>query len=79
VRAIGLITRVLLVTALFTMLGFALGGFLGILSIGIMRAAHIPINLQDALWFGAIPGGIIGAIAGLVIITISERRANCPE
>ncbi len=66
--------RVALVTALFTMLGFALGGFLGVVSIVALRAAHLSITLQDALWFGAIPGGVLGLVAGLVIITVSEQR-----
>ena len=68
--------RMVLVTGLFTMLGFALGGLLGILSIVLMRAGHIPINVQDAIWFGAVPGGVLGCIAGFIIITISERRAR---
>ncbi len=71
-----LIFRVGLVTALFAILGFALGGLVGILSVSGMRAAHIAIGMQDAIWFGAVPGGVLGCIAGLVIITVSEKRAH---
>ena len=73
-NAIGVAFRVVLVTALFTMLGFALGALIGILSVSIMRIAALPVNLQNALWFGAIPGGVLGCLAGFVIITISESR-----
>ena len=66
--------RVALVTALFTMLGFALGGFLGVVSIVALRAAHLSITPRDALWFGAVPGGVLGLVAGLVIIIVSEQR-----
>jgi energy-coupling factor transporter transmembrane protein EcfT len=72
---IKVVFRVVLVTVLFTILGFALGGLIGVVSISIMRAAHIPIGVQDAIWFGAAPGGLLGCITGLVIITVSERRA----
>lgn len=65
-----------LVTALLTMLGFALGGLIGILSLGITRIAGITVNLQNALWFGAIPGGVLGMVAGAVIITVSEMRSR---
>jgi hypothetical protein len=68
--------RVLLVTVLFAMLGFAIGGFIGLLSILLMSAAHIRTNLQDALWFGALPGCALGSLAGLVIIAVSEKRAT---
>ena len=74
--AIKIAFRVALVTALFTMLGFALGGLIGILSVSIMRMAAIPVNLQSALWFGAIPGGVLGLIAGATIITVSEKRSR---
>lgn len=75
-KSAGVIVRVVVVTILFTMLGFALGGLIGVASISIMQAAHLPISLQDALWFGAIPGAVLGFVAGLVVITISERRAH---
>lgn len=68
--------RVVLVTALFTILGFAVGGFLGVVSVIAMRAAQIPINVQDALWFGSVPGGVLGMMVGLVIISVSEKRAR---
>ncbi len=68
--------RIVLVTALFAILGFAVGGFLGIVSISVMRASHIPITMQNALWFGSIPGAVLGAIAGFVVITVSERRTQ---
>jgi hypothetical protein len=64
-----------LVTLLFTILGFAVGGFLGIVSIVVMRTAHIPLNVLDALWFGALPGGALGCVVGLVVVSISEKRA----
>jgi hypothetical protein len=72
---IKVVFRVVLLTVLFTILGFALGGLIGILSITLMRAAHILIGIQDAIWFGAVPGAMLGCIAGLVIISVSERRA----
>lgn len=68
--------RVVLVTVLFGILGFAIGGFLGIISVVIMRAAQLPIGMQGALWFGAVPGGVLGCLGGLVVITISEKRAQ---
>jgi hypothetical protein len=74
--AIGVAFRVVFVAVLFTILGFALGALIGILSVSILRLAAIPVNMQNALWFGALPGGVLGGIAGLVIITISERRTS---
>jgi hypothetical protein len=68
--------RIVLVTVLFTILGFALGGLLGIISLSVMRAAQLPLDMENALWFGAVPGGVLGMIAGAVIITVSERRAR---
>ncbi len=68
--------RVILVSALFAMLGFALGGLIGVVSVIVMLAAHLPVSLQNAIWFGAVPGGAIGCLAGIVIITISERRVR---
>lgn len=74
--AIKIAFRVALVTVLFTILGFALGGLVGILSVSIMRMAAINANLLNALWFGAIPGGVLGMMAGAIIITVSETRAR---
>jgi hypothetical protein len=76
VKAIGLVARLVVVTLLFTILGFAVGGLIGVVSISIMHAAHLPINVQEALWFGAMPGAVLGMIAGVVIITISERHTR---
>jgi hypothetical protein len=73
-----IVFRVALVTVLFTILGFAVGALIGILGVSILRMAAIPVNMQNALWFGAIPGGVLGCIAGLVIISISETRAQRP-
>jgi hypothetical protein len=70
--------RVALVTVLFTILGFAVGALIGILGVSILRMAAIPVDMQNALWFGAVPGGVLGGIAGLVIIWISEKRAGRP-
>ncbi len=68
--------RIVLVTLLFTILGFAVGGLIGIVSISAMRAAHLPVDMQNAIWFGAVPGGLLGSIAGFVLITISEKRTH---
>ena len=73
-KTVALVARVVVVTVLFTILGFAVGGLIGVVSITIMRAAHLPINVQQALWFGAVPGAVLGAIAGVMVIAISERR-----
>ncbi|MGZ4812527.1 MAG: hypothetical protein ACXVZR_04925 [Terriglobales bacterium] len=74
--AVKLLFRVALVTIAFAMLGFALGGLLGILSVIVMSAARVPVNMMNSLWFGAVPGGVLGCIAGLIIITISEKRSR---
>jgi hypothetical protein len=58
------------------MLGFALGALIGILSVNILRMAAIHVNMQGALWFGAVPGAVLGMIAGATIIAISEQRAR---
>ncbi len=71
-----LLFRVVLVTALFAMLGFALGGLIGVVGIIVMLASHLRVNVQNAIWFGALPGGAIGCLAGLIVITISERRTR---
>ncbi len=73
---VGVGFRIAIFMVLFAILGFAMGGFLGILAISLMRAAHLAITMQDALWFGAIPGAVAGAITGCVVITISEQRTQ---
>ncbi|MGI9102991.1 MAG: hypothetical protein ACR2IF_11170 [Terriglobales bacterium] len=63
----------------FAILGFAVGGLLGVLSLTVLRASHVQLNMLNALWFGAIPGGALGCVVGLIMITRSETRAKRRE
>ncbi len=69
-----LVVRVVVVTFAFGVLGFALGGLLGIIVLGTMQATGVPENMHAAFSGFAVPGGIVGALAGLAAMLYSEKR-----
>lgn len=68
--------RVGLMTALFTLLGFALGGLAGILTLAALNAVGSPRDMHLALPLGALPGAAVGLVTGLVMNQVFERRAK---
>ena len=72
---IAILIRVVVVTFAFGVLGFAFGGLLGIIAISVINLAGAPTDMSMALFAGAMPGAVIGALVGLVVIVRSERRA----
>ena len=69
------LVRVIVVTVAFAVLGLGVGGLMGIVGVSIMNAAGVPTDMYMALFAGAIPGGLIAAVVGLVVIVRSERTA----
>ena len=72
---IAVLVRVVVVTVAFGVLGLGFGGLLGILAISVINLAGEPTDMSMALFAGAMPGAVIGALVGLVVIVRSERRA----
>ena len=72
---IAILIRVVVVTVAFGVLGLAFGGLLGIIAISVINLAGAPTDMSMALFAGAMPGAVIGALVGLVVIVRSERRA----
>ena len=69
--------RVAIVAVLFTILGFSLGLLLGIVATAALNATGITRqSMQAALWAFAIPGAVLGLIAGLVVMAVTETRAS---
>jgi hypothetical protein len=68
--------RVGLMTALFTLLGFALGALAGIVTLGALNAFGSPHDMHLALPLGALPGAAVGFVTGLVMNRVFERRAK---
>ncbi len=67
--------RVIVVTVAFGILGGGVGALMGIIGVAIINAAGVPTDMSMALFTGAVPGGLIGAVIGFVVIVRSERRA----
>lgn len=67
--------RFLIITVAFAILGGGLGTLMGIVGLSIINVAGEHTNMGLALFFGALPGLVIGALAGMVVIIIFERRA----
>ena len=76
---IAVLLRVVIVTVAFGVLGLAFGGLLGIIAISVINLAGEPTDMSMALFTGAMPGAVIGALVGLVVIVRSESRAMRPE
>lgn len=72
---IAIVIRVAVVTVAFGVLGLAFGGLLGIIAISVINLAGEPTNMSMVLFTGAMPGAVIGALVGLVVIVRSETRA----
>jgi hypothetical protein len=72
---IAILVRVVVVTFAFGVLGLGFGGLLGIIAISVINLAGEPTDMYMALFAGAMPGAVIGALVGLVVIVRSERRA----
>ena len=70
-----ILVRVIVVTIAFGVLGMGVGGLLGIISISVINLAGELTDMSMALFAGALPGAVIGALVGLVVIIRSERSA----
>ncbi len=71
---IAVLVRVVVVTVAFGVLGLGVGGLLGIIAITVINMAGQPTDMYLALFFGALPGAVIAAAVGLVMIVRSERK-----
>lgn len=69
-----MLVRVIVVTVAFGVLGMGVGGLMGIIGISIMNAAGIATDMDLAIFVGALPGAVIAAVVGLVVIVRSERQ-----
>ena len=69
------LVRVIVVTVAFAVLGLGVGGLMGIIGVSIMNAAGAPTDMEMAIFVGAMPGAVIAAAIGLVVIVRSERKA----
>lgn len=73
--ASGIVARVLLVTAIFTLMGFAVGLFCGIgagVLYGLMRPVQPDMTL--AYKFVALPFGIASLVVTLIVMLVTEIR-----
>lgn len=70
-----MLIRVVVITLAFAILGLGLGGFFGIVALSIINLSGEPMNMFLALFAGGVPGAVIGAAVGLVLILRSERQA----
>lgn len=71
---LSLAIRVVVVTWAVGMLGFALGGLIGIIATATMNVTGAHQSMYAALWYYAIPAGVIGGAVGLVLIIRSEQK-----
>jgi hypothetical protein len=74
-RAAGVVARFVVIAIAFGVLGFAIGGFVGIIMTAVTNATGMTQqSMLAALWVFAIPGGVFGVIAGAVITVLQETR-----
>jgi hypothetical protein len=66
--------RVIVITLAFAILGLGAGGLFGIIAVSVINLAGEPVNMYLALFAGGVPGALIGAVVGLVLIIRSERQ-----
>ncbi len=69
------LVRLIVVTIAFGVLGMGVGGLMGIVVVSIINATGLAMDMYMALFGGAVPGALIGAAVGLVVIVRSERKA----
>jgi|SRR5690242_3698682 len=75
-----LLARVIFMTVVFTLIGFAIGLFCGI-GAGLIYAAlrHIPADMTMAYRFVAVPFGLIAALLGfLAMLYLEIKRLRRP-
>lgn len=78
--AVELLARVIFMTAVFTLIGFAVGLFCGI-GAGLLYGAlrHIPADMTMAYKFVAIPFGLMAAfVAFLSMLYLEIKRLRRP-
>lgn len=76
-RLVGGFVRFVVLSIAFGLIGFALGGLLGIIMTALTNAAGMTQqSMLAALWVFAIPGGIFGVIAGAVVTVLQDMRAR---
>lgn len=69
------LVRVIVVTVAFGVLGLGIGGLIGIIGVSIMKVAGVATDMDLAIFVGALPGAVIGAAVGFVVIVRSEKQA----
>lgn len=72
---VGILLRIVIITGAFAILGLGLGGFFGIVALSIIKLFGEAADMYLALFAGGLPGAVIGAVVGLVLILRSERDA----
>jgi hypothetical protein len=72
---IAVLVRIIVITVAFGILGGGLGALMGILGISIINLAGEHTDMGLAIFVGALPGLVIGAIVGFVVVIAWERRA----
>jgi hypothetical protein len=69
------LVRVIVMTVAFGVLGMGVGGLLGIIAVAVINMAGVATDMSMALFAGAMPGAVIGALMGFAVIVRSERQA----
>jgi hypothetical protein len=69
------LVRIVVFTAAFAVLGFALGGLMGIVAIAVINLAGERTDMVMALFAGALPGAGIGLAVGFIVMVRSEMKA----
>jgi hypothetical protein len=72
---VGIVLRIAIITGAFAILGLGLGGFFGIVGLSIIKLTGEAVDMYMALFVGGLPGAVIGAAVGFVLILRSEREA----
>jgi glucose-6-phosphate-specific signal transduction histidine kinase len=75
VNPIAVLVRVVVITIAFGVLGGGLGVLMGIIGISVINLAGEHTDMGMALFVGALPGLVIGAAVGMIIVISSERKA----
>lgn len=73
---VAVLIRIVVVTIAFGVLGLGVGGLLGIISISIISLVGEHTDMSMALFAGALPGAVIGALVGLALIVRSEINTS---